>query len=151
MQNVYPLLSLGFSDTIADRLNDKLRALDTGCIQWMGASARGEGHIGVGVRGKGTTKPARVAWMLEHGPIPDTTQVRRQCRNTLCCRLNHLYLEHRGNGRTFEVRGHKLTSKELAQLREDGAHVTDIETLAYVYDISPAWAHALTDNLHHAA
>lgn len=59
-----------------------------GCRRWLGCkNAGGYGHIGVGLSSK---KAHRVAWELEHGPIPKGMTIDHLCRVRDCVNVKHL-------------------------------------------------------------
>ena len=135
MQDITPLLALGFSATIADRLNAKLVRSPNGCLEWTGASlAAGHGHMSRGSQHAGYESTHRVAWMLEHGPIPDGLFVCHRCDNPPCCDPAHLFLgtaadnshdmwnKGRGPSATLIPKGAahpdaRLSDDEVAQMR----------------------------------
>lgn len=79
------------SRPLAERLRSRLipGGPDGTCLEWTGATHRGYGQIGVG--GK-ALYAHRVAWMLEHGDIPDGMHACHHCDNPPCCNVEHLFL-----------------------------------------------------------
>lgn len=71
------------------RLTAKLAAQPNGCIAWTGYTNGGYGQLMVGGR---TYRAHRLAWELEHGPIPDGLLVCHTCDNPSCCNVDHLFL-----------------------------------------------------------
>lgn len=76
---------------------------NTGCYLWTGAvSSFGYGQFNVEGR---TCSAHRVAWLLEHGPIPADVEPDHRCRNRACVNTGHMQLVthavnmHRGNAR----------------------------------------------------
>lgn len=64
----------------------------TGCLLWTGClNSRGYGCIGVGGKSQ---LVHRVAWELEHGPIPESLTIDhvydRGCRHKRCANVAHL-------------------------------------------------------------
>jgi hypothetical protein len=73
----------------------RLHVTESGCWLWSGASVRsGYGAI---KRGAKTVNAHRLAYELEHGPIPDGACVCHRCNVTLCCNPAHLYLATRAD------------------------------------------------------
>lgn len=59
------------------------------CLIWVGANDRGYGRIYV----NGTAaRVHRVAWELEHGPIPDGMTIDHLCRVRACVNTHHMEL-----------------------------------------------------------
>lgn len=73
------------------------RKTATGCLLWTGAKNRGprEGFF-YGVvfiaKGEPVKSAHRVAWELEHGPIPEGMSVLHKCDRPLCVNHEHLFL-----------------------------------------------------------
>lgn len=66
------------------------------CWEWTGAKDQ-HGYGRFGVRRK-NRRAHVVAWMLEHGPIPDGLELDHLCRNRGCVRPDHMELvTHREN------------------------------------------------------
>jgi hypothetical protein len=157
MHNSFRLMSLGFSSTIAERLNTKLAIQANECIEWNGAT-NGDpayGHIARGNgRPNGSEAAHRVAWMLEHGAIPEGKYVRHHCANNLCCNVEHLYLSSRTREQKSTagtITTTPLTAREVAHVRADAETVTDLDALAYVHRISPEYARILIGTTQRAA
>jgi hypothetical protein len=149
MQSTSDILALGFSSTIADRLNAKLTRRENGCLDWTGApsSTYGHGHIARGNgHHNGTEEVHRVAWMLEHGRIPADKLVLHNCGNPACAEPTHLYLGTEADKvRDMARRGRraaKVSDYNLAQLRADAPHVT-YAALAAHFGISESHARNL--------
>lgn len=76
-------------ENAAEQLWSKVRKT-RGCWIFEGAKSNGYGHIGIGGRGGRTVRAHRLAWELEHGPIPRGLFVLHSCDNRACVR--HLFL-----------------------------------------------------------
>lgn len=154
MQDVGPLLALGFTDTIAERLNRRLGRIPSGCLIWLGASLHfGHGAISIGGRGTGITSTHRVSWMLENGPIPDGMFVCHHCDTPACCEPTHLYLgtaatntdDMRRRNRFVAHRGEdstscRITDEQVRQIRADyTGKWGDYTRLARQYGISKGY------------
>jgi hypothetical protein len=59
----------------------------TRCFTWTGGMA---GNYGVAYLGGASMPAHRVAWIIEHGSIPDGAWIDHLCRNTLCVNTAHL-------------------------------------------------------------
>ena len=60
------------------------------CWEWQGGKSRkGYGHARFDDH---TVAAHRVAWILTHGPIPESLQVLHKCDNPPCCNPAHLFL-----------------------------------------------------------
>lgn len=94
------------TDRIA-RFQAKVGAADAnGCLPWRGArQGRGYGSFGHGPRPGRTYLAHRVAYELEHGPIPDDLTIDHRCGNKACVNTEHMELvtrqenSRRGPGR----------------------------------------------------
>jgi hypothetical protein len=65
---------------------------NSGCLLWTGATTKRTMEYGsVWFAGK-TERANRVAWILEHGSIPDGIQVLHRCDTSLCVNVDHLFL-----------------------------------------------------------
>ena len=68
--------------------NSWLKRTDTGCLEWQKLRLpAGYGQVSVGRK---MLLAHRVAWMLEHGEIPDELIVMHRCDNPPCCNIAHL-------------------------------------------------------------
>ena len=162
---VHDLASLGFSSTVEARLKSKLVRSADGCLEWTGATlAFGHGHMGRGSRGAGFESTHRVAWMLEHGAIPDGMQVLHRCDNPPCCNVDHLFLGtqldnmrdmdakgRRGSRRGEQHHSAKLTDAEVQDLRRLAAILKNDAEVGRRFGISKQHARALRIGLKRAA
>ena len=89
------------------RFNSKVKDVETGCRQWLGALDRGYGRFWCA--GK-TLIAHRVAWEHVHGPVPKDLQLDHLCRNRGC--VNPAHLEPVTLG-TNVLRGTGITAKNL--------------------------------------
>lgn len=98
-----------------------------GCWYWTGALRKGTLEDGGGYGriwdGEKTEYAHRVAWELEHGPIPPKFTVDHLCRNRACVRTSHMELVTRSENRLRSPgsnrnkarckRGHRLAGKNV--------------------------------------
>lgn len=85
------------------------------CIEWTGWIDPG-GYGQMSVNGK-TSRPHRVAWELQHGPIPKGVHLDHICHNTKCLNVKHLRIStpsqngaNRDGLSTNNVSGHRGVS-----------------------------------------
>jgi hypothetical protein len=122
--------------TIAERLALYTRRM-RGCWEWTGArSAKGYGVTRV--NGLDRSRLAhRVAWELEHGPIPAGLYVLHRCDNPGCLRVAHLFLgtkaENNADMRAKKRHHTKLTEANVRAIRRSSARRID---LAEKYGVS---------------
>lgn len=63
------------------------------CWTWTGAKTEGYGTISAGAEdGCRTLLAHRVAWEMEHGPVPWQRTLRHTCENAACVNPAHLTL-----------------------------------------------------------
>jgi len=72
------------------RFTSKIRFVPGGCWPWLAwTNDKGYGYIKVCGR---EIRAHRIAYMLAHGPIPDSLQVDHLCRNRTCQNPGHMEL-----------------------------------------------------------
>lgn len=76
---------------LADRFFEKtMPVTESGCLLWTGAlNGRGYGQIMVNHKPR---KAHHIAWILEHGDIPNGKYVLHKCDVRSCVRPEHLFL-----------------------------------------------------------
>lgn len=112
--------------SLSERIAKSSAPNPSGCTEWIGAlDHRGYGKMRVGNKLVGTH---RVAWELEHGPIPEGMVIMHTCDNPRCIRVSHLKLgtqadnmrDKRDKGRSTigERNSHaKLTRDDVIAIR----------------------------------
>jgi hypothetical protein len=123
---------MAIEQSIADRFWPKVDWAPnaTGCARWT-AGLDGNGYGRFWLDGR-TQSAHRVAWMLEHGPIPDDRQVLHRCNQPICVNVEHLSLGTHGEnmdyrnslGRQARPRGErngqaKLTEAQVLEIRRE--------------------------------
>lgn len=78
----------GTHATPAERLARKL-VVDGECLVWTGC-CNDNGYGSMKVDGR-TALTHRLAWTLEHGPVPEGQRVLHTCDNPPCCNPDHLF------------------------------------------------------------
>ena len=136
---------------------------DKGCMECVGArTPRGYVRVGIGSKTNHSEQRAyahRVAWELEHGPIPCGMVVMHDCDNPPCCNVAHMRLgtqadnlaDMRSKGRHWDGRRvtaakisgmnhplRKLTPRAVAEAREAAARGVKQRDLASKYGVSQA-------------
>lgn len=76
-----------------ERLHRRLERKSNGCLEWTGGTHNGYGQITIN---RIPVPTHRLAWELEHGPIPPGLCVLHHCDNPPCCDAvdteHHLFL-----------------------------------------------------------
>lgn len=69
----------------------RVMEIATGCHVWLGAiQSKGYGSVGDGQGG--TTLAHRMAWVAQHGPIPNGLTIDHLCFNKRCVNVEHMEL-----------------------------------------------------------
>lgn len=125
---------------------------------WIWTAGRYINNYGAFWLNKYLRRAHRVAWVIEHGDIPNGILILHKCDNPPCVRLDHLFdgtpkdnmIDKVLKGRETHVRGnHKLTEKEVAEIRirrssgESRASVARLfnvcDATIYFIDIGITW------------
>lgn len=107
---------------LQDRLDEKSKRADDGCILWTGYKT----PLGYGLMlasGK-TVSVHRLAWSLSHGTIPAGAHIMHVCDNPSCINPDHLVLgthaanmaDRKSKGR-YRRSGVKLTESQVSEIR----------------------------------
>jgi hypothetical protein len=138
--------------TLADRFWSKVdkRGPDE-CWPWSGAGGSGYGRIQEAGKGSHLLSATRVAWEMQHGPVPPGLNVLHKCDNPPCVNPRHLFLGTQadntndaiGKGRHVPPRGErngqsKLTTDQVAEIRRLRAAGLSGKTIAARFGVSQA-------------
>lgn len=118
------------------------------CILWTGSKSRdGYGVMRIGRNGQ--FRVHRVAFELNHGPIPDGMHVCHQCDTPLCINPKHLFLGtpkdnmidkvHKGRGLAPTGESHgmsKLSDQQVDEIRRLRASGMKLKVIAEQFGIS---------------
>lgn len=115
--------------TVAERLWAKVSKSpdEHGCWEWQGACVtNGYGQMHANGRKRSTH---RLAWELEHGPIPSGMKIDHICGNRKCLRPNHLRLVTHAENlqnlttiRTDNTTGHRGANRNGGRFRARVTH-----------------------------
>lgn len=122
------------------------------CLQWTGVATTHPTHpYGIVVRGGRKVRAHRLVWELANGQIPAGMLVCHSCDNTLCVRLEHLFLgtnrdntqdmltkQRHGTERVHGERHHKavLTEPLVREIRAARAAGESYGSLADRFGVS---------------
>lgn len=106
------------------------------CWLWT-ASQKGQGYGSFGIASGTMRRAHRVAWEMEHGPIPPGGHILHSCGNRLCVRVEHLrvgthkenMIERSASGTTYRRGPAKLSVdavSEMRRMRDGGETVASI-------------------------
>jgi hypothetical protein len=77
-------------------IEDRLRArlVESGdCLEWTGTKSKCGAVVYGRIRiGDSLKLVHRVVWETTNGEIPHGMEIGRRCRNSLCCKLDHMFL-----------------------------------------------------------
>lgn len=111
-----------------------------GCWEWQGATThRGYGvkrNKVVGTNEKHNLHVHRIAWMLEHGDIPEGMLVCHTCDNRRCCNAKHLFLGTPQDNMNDKIAKGRGVNPPLAPLRftaEDMARMIELDKRGLSY------------------
>lgn len=106
-----------YSSEDIDRFYSKVKAVESGCLEWQGATTKARGY-GYGIiRLRGTNLSAhRVAYVLRFGFLSPEFDIHHKCGNKRCVNTHHLravfHHEHQANSlKTHCKRGHQYDSR----------------------------------------
>lgn len=81
---------------VPEQFWDRFRK-SSGCWEWTGGkNENGYGQVNARINGHKTTIGAhRLAYVIEHGPIPEGKEIDHTCHNTSCVNPSHFRLANR--------------------------------------------------------
>ena len=80
--------------SVKERFSSKVEENSDGCHEWAAGTSQGYGRFAMKA---GDVRYAhRVAWEMEHGPIPDGMTLDHLCLNKRCVNPDHLEIVSRG-------------------------------------------------------
>jgi hypothetical protein len=83
---------------------------ENGCLVFQGAvNSKGYGCLGAGL-------VHRLAWESFNGPIRDGWEIHHECKNKLCCNIDHLACMSKVDHAELEGRGQKLTEVDVLEM-----------------------------------
>lgn len=93
---------------------------NSGCQIWLSSSRNPYGHGHMGVNGR-TVMAHRVAWMCNHGEIPDGMLILHKCDTAGCINPDHLFIgTHQDNEDDKVRKGRQARGAKLAHPRARG-------------------------------
>ena len=104
--------------TVTDRFGDYRIDRSSGCWIWM-RSVNRAGYPLIGRKANGRENvPAKIYWMLEHGPLDDDELVVRTCGSRLCINPEHgRVTDRREHGAQRMREGSKLNWRAVREIR----------------------------------
>lgn len=142
---------------LAERIAQNTRHDEaTGCLLWTGYKCGRNGGYGRTRFWQKRQLVHRLAWQMEHGPIPDGMCVCHKCDTPLCVNVDHLFLgtqqentadkvKKGRNARTLgETSGRaKVTSEQVIQMRKRRAAGETPESIANDFGLSQGHVSAI--------
>ncbi len=145
---------------MAERLRRHSEARVNGCIEWTGKiQTRVDGSAGYGLLhlpcSRDQAYAHRVAWELQHGPIPVDIEICHSCDNRRCINVAHMFLGTRADNLADACRKGRMAKKHSAAAIEEarrrivaGQHWKEIEaatglsrSMVYKIRTGKSWRH----------
>ena len=133
--------------TLQERLMSKLVPIpESGCFIFTGATEK-FGYGKMATRAGHIERTHRIAWMLEHGEIPNGMCVLHRCDVPSCCNINHLFLGNKDDNNKDKMKklraSKKLTKDKIYEIRNDTRF---LKYISFDYGISESMVSMIKNN-----
>lgn len=132
------------------RFQSKIKVMPSGCHEWQGSVGK-HGYGKLSINNK-MVLAHRIAWEIEHGPIPDGMDCCHTCDNRRCVNPAHMFIGTRKDNmhdaslkgrlsRTHQPKGErhgnaKLTDESVRVIRRLAMDGASYKSIARIYGVS---------------